>query len=257
MSIELIRRITEVAERWGILNFKITGGEPLLRPDITRIVSIIAETHGIKDISLTTNGYRLAKLARPLKQAGLTRVNIGCDSLSGPQLPKNVDTISAGLAAATAAGLAPIKLNMVLLRGINDHEITQMIEFAQNNDCILQLIELIPIDYNFFKAHHVDMTPVEQWLKTKAKQVIIRTMQSRKQYILPKTIVEVVRSLHNPAFCRQCNKLRVTSDGKFKPCLMREDNLVTIDPNSIEANLAIALEHRAPYYLEEQTRLDK
>ncbi len=250
MPLELIRKITEVAARHGVFNFKITGGEPLLRPDIIDIVRLIANTPGTKEISMTTNGYRLAELASSLKQAGLNRVNIGCDSLSGPQLPKNVDTISAGLQAATAAQLTPIKLNMVILRGINDQEIPRMIDFAQTNGCILQLIELIPIEQNFFNAHHVDMEPIERWLETRANHVVVRSMQSRKQYVLSGVTVEVVRSLHNPAFCQQCNKLRVTCDGKFKPCLMREDNLVPISPNRVDADLAKALTHRRPYYPE-------
>ncbi len=94
MPIELISKITEVAAQHSVFNFKITGGEPLLRSDIIDIVRLIAETPGTKEISMTTNGYHLAKLADSLKEAGLNRVNIGCDSFSGSQLPKNIDTIS-------------------------------------------------------------------------------------------------------------------------------------------------------------------
>jgi len=232
----------------GITTVKITGGEPLLREDIIPIIKDITSTSGIQEVSLTTNGVLLETLARPLKQAGLTRVNIGCDSFSSSILAKNVQRISKGLEAAKREGLTPIKLNMVVLKRINEHEIDSMIQFAKEHGVILQLIELIETGSTFVKAHYISLEPIERQLAARARKIETRPMQARKQYFLENGIVEVVRSLHNIEFCQHCNKIRVTSDGYLKPCLMRDDNLVSIEEVGSEAGLYLAVERRRPFY---------
>ncbi|RLI93435.1 MAG: GTP 3',8-cyclase MoaA, partial [Candidatus Altiarchaeales archaeon] len=154
MSIDRIINIVESAAELGINEIKITGGEPLMRDDIVDIVEGISSVDGIGEISMTTNGTLLKNLAKPLKDAGLNRVNIGCDSLhSNGIIEKNRDVILPGLISARNVGLTPIKINMVVLRGINDHEIWNMIEFAKKYKAVLQLIELIPLRRSIYNKY--------------------------------------------------------------------------------------------------------
>jgi cyclic pyranopterin phosphate synthase len=245
---EMIAEVVRTCAARGITAVKITGGEPLLREDIIPIIHDIATTPGIHEVSLTTNGVLLETLAKSLKHAGLTRVNIGCDSFSSSILAKNVQRISKGLEAAKREGLTPIKLNMVVLKGINDHEIESMIQFAQDHGVILQLIELIETGSAFVKAHFISLEAIERQLASRAKKIKTRPMQARKQYFLANGIVEVVRSQHNREFCQHCNKIRVTSDGYLKPCLMRDDNLVSLEKLGYENGLGLAVERRRPFY---------
>lgn len=223
LSLEEIERMMESAKKVNIKKVKITGGEPLLRNDIIEIVKII-KRYDFEDISLVTNGLLLEKYARQLKEAGLDRINIGCDSLNSNFL-KNKNNILDGLKAAKEAGLHPIKINMVVLKGINDNEIGNMIQFARENNVILQLIELINTNDEFYKKYFYDLEKVEKNLERKAGRIIKREMQNRKQYDLGDILIEIVRPFHNK-FCEHCKRLRITSDGKIKTCLFRNDNLV-------------------------------
>lgn len=203
---------------------------------------------------MTTNGTLLADMARELADAGLSRVNISLDSLN-PETYKKitgtdcVDDVLAGIEAAIDARLTPIKLNMVLLKGINDHEIDDFIRFVRGNrDLILQLIELME-----FRdcTHHSDLFDLEARLAGDAKEIITRRMHHRKKYCINGAEVEVVRPLHNTEFCAFCNRLRVTSDGHLKPCLLRSDNHVDIRGKSgeeLEELFREAVRRRAPFF---------
>ena len=238
MSVGAIQELVTCASKLGIKNVKITGGEPLLRKDILEIIEKIKQIDGIKDVSLVTNGTLLEEFAESLKKAGLNRVNISCDSYSqNPVSFKYTKNILPGLLAAKMVGLYPIKLNMVILKDINHHEIDRMIEFAGEHDVILQLIELIPNGSEYYENHYFSLDAIERELGKKAIRVETRKMQARKQYYLNSTgfceptVVEIVRPTHK-LFCENCTKLRVTSDGKIKPCLMRDDNLVDFKDES-------------------------
>ena len=226
LNLEEIEKIIKNAKEIGIKKIKITGGEPLLRKDIISIIKIIKK-HNFEDISLVTNGFLLEEYAFQLKEAGLNRVNIGCDSLSSNVLLKNIKNIKDGLEAAKSAGLSPIKLNMVVLKDINDKEMPAMIEFAEKNKLVLQLIELININGNkeYYKKHYFSLENIEQELEKKAKIIINKEMHNRKQYNWGNVIVEIVRPF-TKEFCANCTRLRITSDGKIKPCLLRNDNLI-------------------------------
>lgn len=223
LSLDRIEKIMEAAKEIGIKKIKITGGEPLLRKDIIDIIRIIKKNN-FEDISLVTNGLLLKQYAKQLKESGLDRLNIGCDSLNLAFL-KNKNNIIGSLKAAKEVGLTPIKINMVVLKGINDNEIHKMIEFARENGAILQLIELIKINDDFYNKHYFSLEKIEEQLKKKAVLIIKRKMQNRKQYDLGDVLVEVIRPFHNK-FCENCNRIRITSDGKIKPCLLRNDNLI-------------------------------
>ncbi|MFX0115374.1 MAG: GTP 3',8-cyclase MoaA [Candidatus Hodarchaeota archaeon] len=246
LSTHEIRKIVKTAAKWGIHSIKLTGGEPLLRKDIVQIVKAITEIEGIREVSLTTNGTYLDQLALQLKQAGLKRINIGCDALSSSVLKKNAARIQKALTAAKEAGFQDIKLNMVVLKGLNDHEIDDMIEFARREKVTLQLIELMDSDPEFYMRYFVNLDALEKELEGKANRIDERQLQARRRYFLDGIVIEVVRS-HARKFCANCSKIRVTSDGYFKPCLRREDNLVAIESDQIEENLLEAVRRRAPY----------
>lgn len=231
-----IERIMRVAASLGIRRVKLTGGEPTLREDLVDIVTRIASIPEIDEISMTTNGILLENLAAELKHAGLNRVNVTIDSLR-PEVYSQVtrrdslDSALRGLKAAVSAGLTPAKINFVVLKSINDSEIQDLIRFSSEATAILQLIELISKDDDneFYRKYHSDLGLIEDQLKASATKIIDRGMNKRQKYILPHGAeVEIVRPMHNTEFCSNCHRIRLTSDGELKPCLMREDNLVDI-----------------------------
>jgi cyclic pyranopterin phosphate synthase len=228
LSVEEIAEILRVAAKFDIRSVKFTGGEPLLRPDLLEIIRSVPA--GMES-SLTTNGTLLADLAFQLKEAGLRRVNVSIDSLNPVTFKKitRSDLLSdvlEGISAAIEAGLTPVKLNMVVLEGINDNEIDDLLAYVRGNrNLVLQLIELMHFNDC---TYHGDLHGLEEALASRSKQIITRRMHHRKKYCLDGAEVEVVRPLHNTEFCAFCNRLRVTSDGKLKPCLLRTDNHVDI-----------------------------
>jgi cyclic pyranopterin phosphate synthase len=246
-----IAEVLRVAAGFGIRSVKFTGGEPLLRPDLIEIVKSVPA--GVES-SITTNGTLLAGLAADLKKAGLRRVNVSIDSLDPATYKKIAGTdrlsdVLDGIDAALATGLTPVKLNMVVLKGINDHEIDDFLKYVRGNrDLVLQLIELM----NFNDCdHHGDLNGLENSLASRSKQIVTRRMHHRKKYCLDGAEVEVVRPLHNTEFCAYCNRLRVTSDGKLKPCLLRMDNHVDIRGKygkELEDLFIEAVRRREPFY---------
>ena len=251
LSAEDIAEILRVAAKFEIRSVKFTGGEPLLRPDL---VSIVQSVPAGMESSLTTNGTLLADLALDLKTSGLRRVNVSIDSLNPETYKKitgvdNLSDVLEGITAALDVGLTPVKLNMVVLDGINDNEIEDFLAFVRGNrNLILQLIELMHFnDCNY----HGELNVVEEMLASRSKQIITRRMHHRKKYCLDGAEVEVVRPLHNTEFCAFCNRLRVTSDGKLKPCLLRMDNHIEVrgkKDEELEALFKEAVSLREPFY---------
>ncbi len=251
LSAEQIAEILRVAQSFGIRSVKFTGGEPLMRPDLAQIIRSVPPG---MEASLTTNGTLLADRAQELKDAGLNRVNISLDTMD----PERYEQIAgkpmlgealAGIDAALKAGLTPVKLNMVVLSGINEDEVDTFIDFARtNSNLVLQLIELM--DFRDCD-HHGDVKGIEERIAAMADRVETRRMHHRKKYFVRGAEVEVVRPLHNTEFCAYCNRLRLTSDGKLKPCLLRSDNLVDIrglHGAALEEAFREAVKRRAPYF---------
>jgi cyclic pyranopterin phosphate synthase len=251
LSAEEIAEVLRVAAGFAIRSVKFTGGEPMLRTDL---IEIIKSVPAGMESSLTTNGTLLAGLAADLRQAGLRRVNVSIDSLDPGTYKKitgkdRLSEVLEGIDAAIATGLTPVKLNMVVLKGINDHEIDDFLAYVRGNrDLVLQLIELM----NFNDCdYHGDLNGLEISLASRSKQIVTRRMHHRKKYCLDGAEVEVVRPLHNTEFCAYCNRLRVTSDGKLKPCLLRTDNHVDIQGKSgkeLEDLFIEAVRRREPFY---------
>jgi len=263
MSVEEILRITQTALGLGVSRVKLTGGEPLLRPDILQIVKGIAKLRGLRDLSMTTNGTLLSSLAKELHQNGLMRVNVNVPTLDSEVYRKLtggnlVDAVN-GVKAAVDSGLYPVKLNMLVLRGVNEKEVPRMIEFARRSGAILQIIELEPVnvDPSYYSLYHQPLDSIEVELQKRALQIKTRRdMQNRRVYFLPEAKVEVIRPIENTEFCSRCTRIRVTSDGKLKPCLMRNDNLVDLltplrngaNNEALTQLFVEAVNRREPYY---------
>ena len=263
MTPEEIQKIVAIAASFGLGKVKLTGGEPLLRKDILDIVTKIHETPGIKEVSMTTNGTLLSEYAYSLKKAGLARVNVSLDTLIAEKFRQitgvdNLKAVILGIEKAKDAGLHPVKVNMVLLKGLNEHEVSEMIDFAKKNDVILQIIELeTPVESEWYRRYHASLDAVEHLLEGMAESISIRKMHHRKKYHLKGGgEVEIVKPMHNTEFCSHCNRIRVTSDGKLKPCLFRNDNLVDIlgpirrgaSQETLKKLFLEAVKRREPYF---------
>lgn len=251
MSVEEIAEILRVAAGFEMKSVKFTGGEPLMRRDLVEIVESVP---GHMESSLTTNGTLLAPIASELKEAGLSRVNVSLDSLRPERYAEitgrdRLGDVLDGIDAALDAGLTPIKINTVVLKGINDDEIEDFIAYVRDNrDLILQLIELM--EFNNCTVHS-DVKKLEDRLSARSKTIITRRMHHRKKYCLDGSEIEVVRPLHNTEFCAYCNRLRVTSDGRLKPCLLRHDNHVDIRgkrSSELEDLFREAVQRRKPFF---------
>lgn len=262
MSPNEIEYIVKTASELGIKKVKLTGGEPLVRKDVIEIVKRISPY--VNEVSMTTNASMLKEKACELNRAGLNRVNISLHSLN-PEIFKKITCtnneldIESGIKAALNCGLRPIKLNTVVIKGLNSSMIKEHIEFAKNMGVILQLIEFQALEngITLYDKYHFDLLPIEEELSSLSNTIIVREMQHRKQYHLKDGgIVEVVRPMHNSQFCAYCTRLRITSDGRLKACLMRDDNLVPLvkliregeSKEIIKAAFMEALSRREPYW---------
>ena len=265
MTSKEMQRIVKVAKEIGIEKIRLSGGEPLIRDDIVDIVSKISSV-GFRDISLTTNGVLLGKYAEQLYNAGLTRVNVSFDTLN-PETYKQItkrdymELAKKGIERAVKAGLNPVKVNMVVMKGINDSEIWHMFQFCKDTGAILQLIELLKTENcqesEFFDEYHYDMSELEDELTKISNRVKTRRfMQDRKKYFVNGGEIEIVRPMDNTEFCKNCTRLRITPDGKIKPCLLRNDNLLDlIEPmrmgfsdEKLKKVFLKAIGNREPYF---------
>lgn len=236
MTVQEIVCISKVAVSLGITRIKLTGGEPLMRLDLPQIVQGIAAIPGIRDLSLTTNGLLLGNgRAKQLRDCGLKRVNISLPSLN-PETYRELtggklEDALEGIDEAIKAEFCPVKLNMVVLKDVNVVDVPELINYAGRKGIVLQLIELDPVNVGekYYSEHHRTLDDQEAMLKEKAVKIEKRPfMHNRLIYHLPNATVEVVHPIENSDFCMHCTRLRVTSDGKLKPCLMRNDNLTDI-----------------------------
>ena len=249
-----IVKIIKVAAGLGIRRVKFSGGEPLVRTDFEEMLSSLPS---LQNVSATTNGVLLSERATGLKTAGLDRVNISLDTLD-PGVYAGIcgcsenihQKVLDGIDAAVNAGLTPVKLNMVMLNGSRSDELDNMIDYIKryNGNVILQVIEPMDFGYNWQK---VDMDAIENQLQSRASSVVERKLHRRKKYQIDGVEVEVVRPIDNSKFCANCNRLRVTADGKLKPCLLRDDNLVDIHQASnseLKELFYKAVKKREPFY---------
>ncbi len=231
MSPSEIERLVGVATSLGVRKVKITGGEPMLRDDIGDIIGRIAPI--LSEVSLTTNGSRLSEKAMELKSAGLTRVNVSLHTLDKDVYTRlcGVDGVKSaveGIERAIEAGLQPVKVNMVVLRGFNENEIPRMMEFCARSGAILQLIEFEASKEDsrkdLFLERYFSLHDTEMDLARRSERTIHNELHRRARYTVRtsegKVEVEFVRPMHNNEFCRHCSRIRLSSDGRMKPCLL-------------------------------------
>ncbi|MCL7415311.1 MAG: GTP 3',8-cyclase MoaA [ANME-2 cluster archaeon] len=254
MSAGHIANVIKTAAKLGVTKVKFSGGEPLMRQDFEDILAAMPK---FRNVSATTNGILLLKRAATLKSAGLDRVNVSLDTMQPQtyaricQCSENIHRmVLEGIYSAIDAGLTPVKLNMVMLKGINEDELDDMISFARgfDGDVILQIIE--PLDFGNYGGS-VDMDAIEMDLESRASDVVERKMHRRKKYMVDGAEVEVVRPIDNSRFCANCNRIRLTANGNLKPCLLVNDNLVDIsnaDIHELETLFYKAVSLREPFY---------
>jgi cyclic pyranopterin phosphate synthase len=230
-----IGRLARVLSSLGIDKIRVTGGEPLLRPDLETILAEIRQAGQITDLSLTTNGQGLADRAAALQRAGLMRVNLSLDSLK----PERYRQISGGeltpvlhaIDVCLAIGLLPLKINVVLIRGINDDEIGDLISLTRERPLAVRFIELMPMNRLGLNPRH-RISGDEILAAAPELKQLPRTdpAQPAEDYQMPGYVgtVGLIRPLTH-RFCADCNRIRITSDGQVKPCLGAGRELSLLD----------------------------
>lgn len=225
-SAELETIVREMA-KLGIKKVRLTGGEPLIRSDICDIVYKISKIPGIEDLSMTTNGMNLGVLAEKLKAAGLMRVNISLDSLKSQRLARitgagNLEKVMYGIEKALEVGLNPVKINTVLIKGINDDEIDDFIGFAKDKPVEVRFIELMPMSE--FGENNRDKIIYNSSIAASHPEMRIcddnRKCEPSRYYRIDgfKGRIGLISPMSHK-FCGGCNRIRLTCDGKIKPCL--------------------------------------
>ena len=225
---ELVR-VIEIAVSEGINEVRLTGGEPLLRPDIVEIVSRINAITNAPTLTMTTNALTLAKVAQPLVDAGLTRINISLDTLDRDRFKlmthrDRIDDVFAGIKAAQAAGINPIKINAVLLKGVNADEAPALLEWALANNLALRFIEQMPLDAGGIWERSALVTADDIYADLSTRYQLTpcddRGSSPAEEFFVnggPAT-VGIIGSVTRP-FCGACDRLRLTSDGQLRSCL--------------------------------------
>jgi cyclic pyranopterin phosphate synthase len=230
---EIVRFVRFLRQDYLLEKVRITGGEPLVRRGIERLVAMLTEA-GVREPALTTNGQRLGTMAATLKDAGLGRVNISLDSLDagtyrrvtgGGRLEKTLD----GIRAALASGLTPVKLNMVVMRGINDTEVESALSFALAQGCEMRFLELMQAHTGRFdhNGHFVPSPEVRERLSRSFHLTAVPTVpgETSVNYVAESASGERGTvgfiSPHSAPFCGQCRRLRLTADGNVVGCLAR------------------------------------
>ncbi len=234
LSYEEIVRLVEVLSTLGVDKVRLTGGEPLVRRHIDSLIARIKGLAGINDISLTTNGVLLEKLADPLWAAGLRRINISLDTLNRKRFKEITrrdyfDRVRAGIEVALAVGFAPVKVNVVVMRGVNDDELLDFAALTLKYPLHVRFIEYMPIgvsstwtgDKVVTGAQIIEQISVEMG---ELESVVTESSGPARLYRLPGAPgrIGVITAMSNH-FCATCNRIRVTADGRLRPCLLSDN----------------------------------
>jgi GTP 3',8-cyclase len=231
LTFEEITRLVRVFAAHGVQKLRITGGEPLLRREVERLIEMLAGVPGIEDIALTTNGSLLARKAQALRDAGLRRVNVSLDSVDDAvframnDVDFPVERVLEGIEAATAAGLGPIKVNSVIKRGVNDHTLLDTAERFRGSGHVLRLIEFMDVgNTNGWRMD--DVVPAAEMIAAIDARWPLEPLEAnyrgevaaRYRYRDGGGEVGVIASVTQP-FCRDCSRARLSAEGKLYTCL--------------------------------------
>ncbi|MGF1579587.1 MAG: GTP 3',8-cyclase MoaA [Gemmataceae bacterium] len=230
LTFEEVTRFVKIAATLGINKIRLTGGEPLMRKDLHKLIAMLAGVSGIQDVGLTTNGIFLPDQAQKLRDAGLGRINISLDTLDPVRFREltrrdALDPTIEGILAAKAAGFDPVKINAVAMRGITEHEVVPLAKFAREHQLEMRFIEYMPIgadqwerDKVYF-AHEI-LEQIEDHVAplVPAEDYDPRAPAMEFEYSDGGGRVGIIASISRP-FCRNCNRVRLTADGKLRNCL--------------------------------------
>ncbi|MBU6400243.1 MAG: GTP 3',8-cyclase MoaA [Verrucomicrobia bacterium] len=230
LTLEEIERVVRLAVELGIRKVRVTGGEPLLRQGVETLVARLAAIPDLQDLAMTTNGFAFLQKAEALRAAGLRRVNFSLDSLHHETFKKmtgrdGLDLVLAGIRRARVLGFHPIKINAVVIRGLNDHELESLVAFAQSQALHLRFIEFMPLDAG--RAWQRDLVVSAREIRDRLQAQFALQPAGREH---PAATATRWRFAHGPGelgliapvtepFCGRCNRLRLTADGRIRTCL--------------------------------------
>jgi cyclic pyranopterin phosphate synthase len=233
---EEIIRIVSVAVKMGLVKVRVTGGEPLVRRGFIEFIAALKKINGLKDISLTTNGILLEEFAGKIFDAGISRINISLDSLNKDKYSQitrggNLDDVMRGIARAEEAGFSPIKINTVAIRGFNDDEALDFARLAMDKPFQVRFIELMPFGRQTNPDYGEEYMPAAQLIEKISRRYQLEPVKNKRtKSDGPAKIFKIKGGrgelgFINPVsdhFCSTCNRLRLTSDGKLRVCLLKE-----------------------------------
>jgi cyclic pyranopterin phosphate synthase len=267
LTYEEILAVVEVAVERGFKHFRVTGGEPLIRKDIVPFIAALIRTKGVQTVQISTNGTQLPVLAGPLRNVGLHRLNISLDALDPVKYTEitrgSLAPVIAGIRMAKSLGFESIKLNTVLIRHKNEDQIWPLVEFAASLQVPIRFIELMPVSLTEMLSEE-NFLPVGEVMSLLSSKDTLEPMESKlghgpaKYYRLKKTgaVVGFIGALTNLHFCDACNKVRLTADGKLRPCLGNHGEFdlkpalrPSVDRTALRARLDQGLAEKPPEHV--------
>jgi cyclic pyranopterin phosphate synthase len=230
---EEYERLARILVSMGIRKIRVTGGEPLVRPGVEDFIARL-KALGVQDLSMTTNGHLLAERCDRLVAAGLNRINISLDSLDREKFEqitrtKTFDQVLEGIKAAQASPLRPVKVNAVLVRGINDGEVEAFAEFAREHDIVMRFIEFMPLDADRTWTREQVVTAAEIHRRISARWPLIPVIHERSEtarkyrFVDGRGEIGLIAPVSHP-FCGHCSRIRLTADGKLRTCLFSKED---------------------------------
>ena len=254
LTYEEILAVARTGVRLGFRRFRVTGGEPLVRPGIAAFVGRLAGIPGVESVQMTTNGTRLPQLARPLYDAGLRRINISLDALD-PVIYRGITggelaPVLEGLDAVRDLGFESVKLNTVLIRGRNDGQILPLVRFAAEQGVAIRFIELMPVSLSEMldDSNFLSVSEAGRMIAAEDEMEPLDTVLGfgpARYFRLKRSgaVVGLIGALTDLHFCERCNKMRLTADGRLRPCLGNhlETNLVPALRPSVDESLLESL----------------
>jgi GTP 3',8-cyclase len=230
---EEYERLVRILVGMGIRKVRVTGGEPLVRPGVEDFIARL-KAIGVQDLSMTTNGYLLADRCHRLVAAGMDRINISLDSLDREKFErvtrtKTFDQVIAGIDAAQASRLRPVKVNAVLVRGLNDDEVEAFAEFARDRNLTMRFIEFMPLDADRAWTREMVVTAAEVYRRISARWPLVPVVHERSEtarkyrFVDGRGEIGLIAPVSQP-FCGHCSRIRLTADGKLRTCLFSKDD---------------------------------